>query len=82
MGWLAIIQIAAAILGLVRQGIVTAGDLKAVFDKYKGQTPDPATIEAMRNDLLDLAKRVAPGLDPAVIAQLKADGLTPADIGL
>jgi len=80
---LALVQLFSAILSLVRQGIVGFEEVQGVFNRFKGITdPTPAEVEQLRIDLLNLAKRVEPGKRPDVLAQLKKDGIDPADIGL
>ena len=80
---LALIQVISAVFSLVKQGVLGFQEVQTVFDRFKGiANPTPADVEQMRNDLLDLAKRVEPGKDPAVLAQLKADGIDPKAIGL
>ena len=76
------IMIVSALLSLFKVGLLTMAELAPIFDRYKALSPTPETEQALKNELLDLAKRTMPTLDPAVMAQLKADGIDPAELGL
>jgi len=69
------IMVVTALMGLVKAGLLTLAELTPIFDKYKVLPPTPANERALKNELLDLAKRTMPTADPQVIAQLGADGI-------
>ncbi len=76
------IMVVTALLGLFKMGLLTMAELMPIFDKYKALPPTPETEQALRDELLDLAKRTMPISDPAVMAQLQADGIDLASLGL
>ncbi len=76
------IMIFSALLSLFKMGLLTMAELAPIFDKYKALPPTLETEKALKNELLDLAKRTMPTLDPAAKAQLEADGISLADLGL
>ena len=79
MGFLAILQIVMALLALVKTGTMTILEIRAMFKKYEALEATPENIEKLRNEILDSARRKLPKDNPAVRAQLIADGFNPDD---
>ena len=76
---LLIFQLVMAVLGALKTGAMTVLEIKAMFKKYEGKQATPENIETLRNEILDAAKRKLPKDNPAVRAQLIADGFNPED---
>ena len=79
MGILAIAQLVFAVLAAVKTGTMTVLEIRAMFKKYQTLQATPENIEKLRNEILDAAKRKLPKDDPAIRAQLEADGFNPED---
>ena len=79
MGILVIAQLVFAVLAALKTGALTVLEIRAMFKKYEALQATPENIEKLRNEILDAAKRKLPKDDPAVRAQLIADGFNPED---
>ena len=77
---IAILSIVSAVMALVKTGLLSYVEIKAVLDKYQNLPATPENIEAMRLDLLTQAQVPQAVDDPRIRAILIADGIDPESL--
>jgi len=77
MDWVTIISLVTAGIALVKMGLLSFVEVKAVLDKYQALEATPANIEAARQELLTAAHIPQAVDDPAIRAELQKLGIDP-----